>query len=73
MTSNQRYPTDIENSSTQNTRLLCSHTLNIGIKHAFLCINICWTLRVMLKPELEGRGFNDPRDLADVNVTENHV
>ena len=27
---------------------------NIGIKHGFLCINICWTPRMVLKPELEG-------------------
>ena len=27
---------------------------NTGIKHVFLCINICWTLRAMLKPEPEG-------------------
>ena len=24
---------------------------NIGIKHVFLCINICWTLSTVLKPE----------------------
>ena len=29
----------------------------IGIKHVFLCINICWTPRVMLKPEPERRKF----------------
>ena len=28
----------------------------IGIKHVFLCINICWTPRVMLK----GAGLNHP-------------
>ena len=29
----------------------------IGIKKVFLCINICWTPRVVLKPEPEKRGF----------------
>ena len=38
---------------------------NIGFKHVFLCINICWTLRVVLKPEPE-------RGLADASVSENH-
>ena len=39
----------------------------IGIKHVFLCINICW---VMLK----GEGFKDPPSgLADVSASENHV
>ena len=28
-----------------------------GIKHVFLYINICWTQRVMLKPEPERRAF----------------
>ena len=27
--------------------------INIGIKHVFLCINICWTPRVVLRPEPE--------------------
>ena len=41
---------------------------NIGIKHFFLCINICWAL------SLKGEGFNDPpRGPADVSVSENHV
>ena len=32
----------------------------IGIKHDFLCINICWAPREVLKPEasLKGKGFN---------------
>ena len=30
---------------------------NIKIKHVFLCINICWTPRVVLKPKPERRGF----------------
>ena len=47
---------------------------NTGIKHDFLCINICWTLREVLKPEpsagprgrcwnpsLKGDGFNTSR------------
>ena len=38
---------------------------NIGIEHGFLCINICWALREVLKPE--------PRGPADVNVSEKHV
>ena len=39
---------------------------NIGIKHDFLWIDICWTLRVVLKPEPERRGLNDL-------IPENHV
>ena len=40
-------------------------------KHVFLCINIYWTPRVVLKPEPERRGlFNIPRGLADVSVSE---
>ena len=33
----------------------CARSLptNIGIKHGFLCINICWGPREMLKPEPE--------------------
>ena len=31
--------------------------INIGIKHVFLCINICWTSRMVLKPEPKMRGF----------------
>ena len=47
---------------------------NIGIKHVFLCINICWAAREMLKPEPERRGFQPlPRCPADVNVSEKHV
>ena len=32
-----------------------AHTpyISIGIKHVFLCINISWTQRVVLKPEPE--------------------
>ena len=32
-------------------------SMNIGIIHVFLCNNICWTPRVVLKPEPERRGF----------------
>ena len=47
---------------------------NIGIKHVFLCINICWATRGMLKPESERRGFQPlPRCPADVNVSEKRV
>ena len=47
---------------------------NIGIKHVFLCINICWALRGMLKREPERRGFQPlPRCPADVNVSEKRV
>ena len=31
-------------------------SVNIGIKHGFLCINICWAPREMLKQEPERRG-----------------
>ena len=48
--------------------------LNIGIKHGFLCINICWAPREMLQPEPERRGFQPLlRGPADVNVSEKHV
>ena len=30
---------------------------NIGIKHGFPCINICWVPREVLKTEVEDRGF----------------
>ena len=47
---------------------------NIGIKHDFLCINICWFPREVLKPEPKRRGFQHlPRGPADVNVSEKHV
>ena len=34
-------------------RLICNIIMNviIGVKHVFLCINICWTLKVELKPK----------------------
>ena len=39
-----------------------------------ICINICWTPREVLKPELERRGFQHLlRDPSDVNVCENQV
>ena len=44
----------------------------IGIKHHFVCINICWDLREALKPEPE-RLHHFPRGQADVNVSENHI
>ena len=48
--------------------------VNIGIKHGFSCINVCQVPREVLKTEAEGRGFQHlPRDLANVNVLENHV
>ena len=47
---------------------------NIGIKHVFLCIKICWTPRVVLKPKPKRRGFKrPPRGPADISVSENHV
>ena len=46
---------------------------NIGIKHVYLCINICWIPRVMLNPSLKVEGFNGLRGLANVKVSENHV
>ena len=46
----------------------------IGIKHAFLCIHICWAPREVLKPEPEWRRFHHlPRGPADVNVPQKHV
>ena len=38
---------------------------NIEVKHDFLCINMCWAPRDVLKPKPERR--------ADVNVSEKHV
>ena len=47
---------------------------NIGIKHGFPGINICWASWEVLKLEPERRGFQHrPRDPADVNVSEKHV
>ena len=47
---------------------------NIGIKHDFLCINICRATREMLNPEPERGGFQPlPRGPVDVNVSEKHV
>ena len=47
---------------------------NIGIKHNFLCINICWAMKEVLKPEPERRGFQHfPRGPTDVNVSEKHA
>ena len=46
----------------------------IGINFVFLCINICWTQRVVLIPEPERRGIYRPqRGLADLSVSEKHV
>ena len=46
----------------------------IGIKHDFVCINICWAPREVLKPKPERRGFQQlPTGPADVNVSEKHV
>ena len=47
---------------------------NMGIKHAFPCINVCQVPRKMLKTKAVGRGNQHlPRDLANVNVLENNV
>ena len=40
-----------------------SVVLNIGIKHAFPCINVCQVPREMLKTEAEGRGFQHFRGI----------
>ena len=54
--------------------MLIDSNYNIGIKHGFLCINICWALREMLKPEPERRGFQPlPSGLAYVNASEKRV
>ena len=45
-----------------------------GYKYEFLCINICWAPREVLKPEPERRGFQYLlRGPADVNLSEKHV
>ena len=44
---------------------------NIGIKHGFLCINICLAPREALKAEPERRGFQPSRwGPVDVNASE---
>ena len=54
--------------------MLIDSNYNIGNKHGFLCINICWVLREMLKPEPEMRGFQPlPSGPADVNASEKRV
>ena len=54
--------------------MLTDSNYNIGIKHGFLCINICWALREMLKPEPERRGFQPlPSGRAYVNASEKRV
>ena len=46
----------------------------IGIKHMFSPINNCQVLRVLLKTEAEGRGFQQaPRELANVNAIKTQV
>ena len=61
---------DLANSVNPDQR----PTLYIEIKHDFLCINVCWAPREMLKPEPERRGFQHlPWGPADVNVSEKHV
>ena len=32
----------------------------MGIKYDFLCINICWAPKVVLKPESVKQGFREP-------------
>ena len=41
-------------------------TAIIGIKHGFLCINICWAPREALKPEPERRGFQPSRGAQEM-------
>ena len=41
---------------------------NIGIKHAFLCIIMCWTPWAVLKLSLKCKGFNDPRGVKQMLV-----
>ena len=46
----------------------------IGIKHGFLCINICQVPREVLNTEVEDQGFQlFPRDRANVKALEKHV
>ena len=46
---------------------------NIGIKHVFLCINICWAARGMLKREPERRGFQPLPSLIVIIALGNHL
>ena len=58
----------------QNVCRLLFKSFIRGIKHDFICINICWAPREVLKPEPERWGFQHlPRGTVDVNVSENHV
>ena len=58
--------TQISASWTCLTWAFVACWFNIGIKHVFLCIIICWIPRVVLKPWAW-------MGLADVKVSENHV
>ena len=51
----QKYILDLEvGIAFYNIYIVLMHMCNnIGIKHGFLCINICWAPREMLKPEPE--------------------
>ena len=53
----------VQNHSIREILLDSSQLLLKGnsVKHVFLCINICWNPRVVLKPQSEKEGFNDPR------------
>ena len=65
---------DLSTLSVLVTCKAVARRINIGIKHGFSCINVCQVPREVLKTEAEGRGFQHlPRDLANVNVLENHV
>ena len=71
--------------NTYNSMLLWRNSINIGIKHDFLCINICWAPKEVFKTEPESRGFHGPeagverrgfqhfpRGPANVTVSEKH-
>ena len=57
--------------------MLIDSNYNIGIKHGFLCINICWALREMLKsernPSLKGEGFNLSRAAQQMLMHQKNV
>ena len=72
---NYFFPRTISMWNSLLSSVVSSKTIEeLGIKHGFLCINFCWALRKMLKPEPERRGFQPlPRGSADVNVSEKRV
>ena len=47
------------NENDQPMKIMAPISYRYRDQTFFLCINVCWTPRVMLKPEPAGEGFND--------------